>query len=125
MYIYYHIAIIHRLRKGQNSVDSSKPDVLVVKFAQDRYRDLIFKSKKNLKQSGTTITEMLTAKRSALLKSCLEKIPGGRDQRAIWTDNGKILVKLDNQNPIHIKCHKDIDTLLRNNGMRPVEQQSG
>lgn len=119
-----HIAKIHRLRKGQNS-DSSKPDVLVVKFAKDRYRDLIFKSKKNLKESGTTITEMLTAKRSALLKSCLEKIPGGRDQRAIWTDNGKILVKLGNQNPTHIKCHKDIETLLRYNGMRPVEQQSG
>ena len=76
-----HIGKIHRLRKGPNA-DPSKPDVLVVKFALDRYRDLIFKNKKNLKESGTTITEMLTAKRSALLKSCLEKIPGGRDQRA-------------------------------------------
>ena len=116
-----HIAKIHRIRKGQNS-DPSKPDILVVKFAQDRYRDAIFKSKKNLKESGTTITEMLTAKRSALLKSCLEKIPGGRDQRAIWTDNGKILVKLGNNNPTHIKCQKDIETLLISNGMRPVEQ---
>ena len=119
-----HIAKIHRLHKGQNS-DPSKPEVLVVKFAKDRYRDIIFKNKKNLKESGTTITEMLTAKRSALLKSCLEKIPGGRDQRAIWTDNGKILVKVGNQKPTHIKCHKDIETLLRNNGMRPVEQSSG
>ena len=119
----YHIGKIHRIRNTQRqTTHPDKPDILVVKFAQDRYRDLIFKNKKNLKDSGITITEMLTAKRSALLKTCLEKIPGGRDQRSIWTDNGKILVKLGTQNPIHIKCTNDIDTLLSSNGMRPLEQ---
>ena len=67
---------------------------------------------------------MLTSKRSALLKSCLEKIPGGRDQRSIWTDNGKILVKIGSQNPTHIKCQNDIETLVRNNGLSPIEEQN-
>lgn len=120
-----HIAKIHRIRNNhRQSTYPDRPDILVVKFAQDRHRDIIFKNKKNLKASGTTITEMLTAKRSALLKSCLERIPGGRDQRAIWTDNGKILVKLGTQSPTHIKCHNDIETLLRSNGMRPLEQHT-
>ena len=95
----------------------------MVKFAQDRYRDLIFKNKKNLKESGTTITEMLNAKRSALLESCPERIPGGRTERSIWTDNGKILVKIGNQNPTHIKCDKDIENLIGNNSSRPIEDQ--
>ena len=120
-----HIGKIHRIRNTQRQSNyPDKPDILVVKFSQDRFRDKIFKNKKNLKESGITITEILTAKRSALLKTCLERIPGGRDQRSIWTDNGKILVKLGTQNPIHIKCHNDIETLLSSNGLRPLEQQT-
>ena len=120
-----HIGKIHRIRNNQRqSAYPDKPDILVVKFAQDRFRDKIFKNKKNLKDTGITITEMLTAKRNALLKSCLERIPGGREQRAIWTDNGKILVKLGTQNPAHIKCLNDIETLLRSNGLTPIEQHN-
>ena len=79
-----HIGKIHRIHNNQRQSNyPDKPDILVVKFAKDWYRDLIFKNKKNLKELDISITEMQTSKQSALLKSGLEKIPEGRDQRSI------------------------------------------
>ena len=65
---------------------------MVVKFNKDRHRDMIFKNKREMKGSGITITEFLTSKRSALLKQCIDKIPGGPN-RAVWTDNRRIYEK--------------------------------
>ena len=63
--------------------------------------------------AGVTITELLTSKRSQLLSKCIEKIPFDPMPRAIWTDNGRILVKLGNNRPFLIKTNDDLDKLLR------------
>ena len=108
------IAKIHRLHRPNHlPQDPSKPQSLIVKFAKDRYRDEVFKNKKNLKGSGTVISELLTSKRSALFKRCLERIPGDRDTRSIWTDNCKILVKFGRDSTLQIKSEEDINKLIR------------
>ena len=108
------ISKLHRLpRNPHNQTDNDKPLALVVKFVKDMVRDSLFKNKKNLKGKGVTITELLTSKRSQLLSKCIEKIPYEPMPRAIWTDNGRILVKLGNNRPFLIKTNNDLDKLLR------------
>ena len=107
------IAKIHRLHRPNNMIqDPSKPQSLIVKFAKDRYRDVVFKNKKKLKGSGTVISELLTSKRSALFKKCLERIPGDRNTRSIWTDNCKILVKFGRDQTLQIHSEEDINKLI-------------
>ena len=109
-----HIARIHRLSRP-SSYDNNKPPSLVVKFAQDKFRDSVFKNKKNLKGSNVVISESLTKRRSMLLKSCIDRIPGNRDTRSVWTDNGRILVKIGQSNIIQIHSEADIDRLINEN----------
>ena len=106
------ISKIHRLHKPNNNLDSTKPRALVVKFAKDRYRDEVFRSKKNLKSTGIVISELLSKRRSALLKKCIDLIPGDRTSRSIWTDNGRILVKVSNE-IIHVSNENDIQKILQ------------
>ena len=109
------ISKLHRLPRNphnQNHADE-KPLALVVKFVKDMVRDRLFKNKKNLKGKGVTITELLTTKRSQLLSKCIEKIPSDGLSRAIWTDNGKILVKIGENRPVGLKTNDDLDKLIR------------
>lgn len=110
------ISKIHRVpRPPSSNVDRSKPHSMVVKFNKDRHRDMIFKNKREMKGSGITITELLTSKRSALLKQCIDKIPGGPN-RAVWTDNGRIYAKYskdnDQSHSLQIKTASDIDKFI-------------
>ena len=110
------ISKIHRVpRPPSSQVDRSKPHSLVVKFNKDRHRDMIFKNKREMKGSGITITELLTSKRSALLKQCIDKIPGGPN-RAVWTDNGRIYAKYSKDShqshSLQIKTASDIDKFI-------------
>ena len=74
---------------------------------------MIFRKKKGLKGTGIVITEFLTPTRSTLLKKCFEKIPG---EKSIWTDNGRILVKLNGQEDIsHIANDSELDNFLEKN----------
>ena len=108
------ISKLHRLpRNPNNQTDNDKPLALVVKFTKDMVRDSLFKNKKNLKAKGITITELLTGKRSQLLSKCIEKIPYEPIPRAIWTDNGRILVKLADNRPALIKTNEDLEKLIR------------
>ena len=71
---------------------------------------MIFRNRKGLKGTGIVITEFLTPTRSALLKKCLEKIPG---DKSIWTDNGRVLVKLHGQEGIsHIANELELENFL-------------
>ena len=109
------ISKIHRLPRNPNNQNHTgeKPLALVVKFVKDMDRDKLFKNKKNLKGKGITITELLTSKRSQLLSKCIEKIPTVPLPRAIWTDNGKILVKLGENRPVQLKNHDDLEKLIK------------
>ena len=110
------ISKIYRVpRPPSSNVDRSKPHSTVVKFNKDRHRDMIFKNKREMKGSGITITELLTSKRSALLKQCIDKIPGGPN-RALWTDNGRIYAKYSKDShqshSLQIKTASDIDKFI-------------
>ncbi|CAL4133018.1 unnamed protein product, partial [Meganyctiphanes norvegica] len=109
-----HIAKIHRVQRNPHStVDANRPLALIVKFSKDRYRDSLFRNKKHLKGSGITISELLTSKRSKLLKKCIERIPGSFADRSIWTDYGKILVKLEShQRATHITSENDLNEFV-------------
>ena len=110
------ISKLHRLGKpsNENGNDSSrKVRPMLVKFTDDRYRDIVFKQKKKLANSGTVMTELLTPKRSALLKKCYDKITGTKTERSIWTDGGRILVKKTGSEIVHIAKESDIETFLQ------------
>ena len=111
------VSKIHRVpRPTHSQVDHSRPNAMVVKFNKDRHRDMIFKNKRLMKGSGITVTELLTSKRSALLKQCINKIPGGPN-RAVWTDNGRIFAKYtkdsNQSHSLQIKTASDIDRFIR------------
>ena len=74
---------------------------------------MVFTNKKKLKGSGIVISELLTKKRSALLKRCIEKLPGDRTERSIWTDNGKILVKYGREMTRLINNEQDLAKITR------------
>ena len=107
------IAKIHRIPRPAHALDLSKPQGLIVKFSQDRFRDVVFTNKKKLKGSGTVISELLTKKRSAFLKRCIEKLPGDRTERSIWTDSGKILVKYGREMTKLINNEQDLAKITR------------
>ena len=100
-------------RISNNANITGKPRPLVVRFTDPKYRDIVYKKKKALKHSGIVITEYLTKKRSALLKLCFDKIPGSNTDRSIWTDNGRILVKLTGKDIEHIKDTYDLNKFLQ------------
>ena len=87
---------------------------MLIKFQNEKARNLIFSNKKKLKGSGKVINEFLTPRRSALLKECYDTIPGTFSERSIWTHNGKILVRKNgSDNTTHeIKCTDNIQTFL-------------
>ena len=113
------ISDVHRFHvakndRNQHNVNSTgRPRPLVVRFTDHKYRDIVYKKKKALKNSGIVITEYLTKRRSNLLKLCFEKVPGSNTERSIWTDNGKILVKLIGKDIVHIKDINDLNLFLR------------
>ena len=112
------IVKVNRIKEPQsnrqgNRLPSSKPRPLLVKFDNERVKDLIFRKKRALKETGIVITEFLTPMRSALLKQCIDKIPGGK---SIWTDTGWILVKLQGKTDIdHIANELDLNNFLEKN----------
>ena len=76
---------IGRLKKGKQS----RP--IIIKFARYNIRNRVLKNKKKLKDTGVNITESLTQKRMQMLTKA-------RDEflfKNVWTQDGKILVKSD------------------------------
>ena len=97
-------------KNPSGSPDPSKPKPLLVKFSNERFKEMVFRKKKALKNSGIIITEFLTPARSALLKKCSENI---KVNKSIWTDNGRILVKLQDQSEIvHIANNNDLTKFI-------------
>ena len=112
------IASVSRLkgnyRNAVNRTSTSKPNAMLMKFQNEKERNLIFSNKKKLKGSGKVINEFLTPRRSALLKECYDTIPGTFSERSIWTHNGRILVRKNGSDntTYEIKCTDNIKTFL-------------
>ena len=76
---------IGKLKKGKQA----RP--IIIKFFRYNIRNIVFKNKKKLKDTGISINEILTQKRMQLLTK-------GRNEflfKKVWTQDGKILVKSD------------------------------
>lgn len=73
----------HRLSGGTRK-DSPRP--IVVRFCSYLDRRCVFDSKKSLKGTGIVVSELLTRKRSGLLRKTKETF--GKDR--VWTRDGKI-----------------------------------
>ena len=76
---------IGRLKKGKQS----RP--IIIKFARYNIRNRVFKNKKKLKDTGIIITESLTQKRMQMLTKARNEFLF----KNVWTQDGKILVKSD------------------------------
>ena len=76
---------IGRLKKGKQS----RP--VIFKFARCNIRNKVFKNKKKLKDTGVSITESLTQKRMQMLTKARNEFLF----KNVWTQDGKILVKSD------------------------------
>ena len=74
-----------RLKKGKQS----RP--IIIKFARYNIRNRVFKNKKKFKDTGSSITENLTQKRMQMLT----KTRNGLLFKNLWTQDGKMLVKSD------------------------------
>ena len=100
-----------RIKHNRTNIDSTKAEIMIVKFKQETLRDTLFRNKRRLARSGTTFTELLPPRRKQLLNKCIQDLP--TENRSIWTDGGKVLVAYDNgsNNITHIKTAKDIEQL--------------
>ena len=84
----------HRIGSKKRSMNSeAKTRPIIAKFVSYRDRQVVFNSKKLLKESGFVITESLTKKRMSLLNEG-RKTVGSKN---IWTLDGRIHVKLDDK----------------------------
>ena len=102
------------IQTRQDKLDKDNHDLIARLEAAEAKNDMVFKNKKNLKGSGIVISELLTPARSILLKKCYEHIKGTHQERSIWTDNGRILVKkAGNTNIVNITNEKDLETFVR------------
>ena len=83
----------HRLGKPkQTGSDTTRPRPIIVKFISYAKRSDVFRNKRFLKATGTTISENLTVVRSGLLKAAQSK----QSVVNAWSMDGRIICLLNN-----------------------------
>jgi len=110
------LVAVHRLpnhRKDNKTSNSSErqpssPAAVIVKFLYMRDRDNVFFNKKKLKGTDFIISENLTQKRSALLKSVCDL------SFTSWTYNGDIFVLDKNNKRRKVKNIQDLERYGQN-----------
>ena len=103
------ISIAHRLKKGPK--DSTRP--VIVRFTNRKTRNLVFNSKKLLKDSGCLvfISEQLTKSASDLFFDARKALQE-KKLFATWTQNGQVFAKFTsdpNVRAVIIKCRADLN----------------
>lgn len=94
------IDVSHRLPSRQMAADL--PSAIIVKFTSGSIKKDIYKNKSKLKGTSIVIREDLTLRRVATYKEAIKKF----GNRSVWTNQGKICFK-HNNNIIKIsKCHE-------------------
>lgn len=94
----------HRI--GKKTTNKNRP--IIVKFTRYKKRNEVFRAKRNLKKTGITITESLTALRLQLLKEAQTK----EDVTLAWTSDGRIICLLkDMKTKFLVKDRTDLDKL--------------
>ena len=83
--------------------DTGRPRPIIVKFISYRKRSEVFRCKKFLKGSGTTVREDLTRTRHQLLRDAITKY----GVRNVWTQDGVVIVK-DGETKKRITCSAEL-----------------
>lgn len=98
----------HRVGKPDNYRDKARP--IIVKFVSYRTRAAFFQRKRNMKGSGVTIREDLTATRLKLLNDAIAK----HTLKNVWTMDGNIVVLSGKGSP-HQRKHviTDVEGLIK------------
>lgn len=114
------ISVSHRMPPGRSyKGKKTGPPHIIVKFTRRDVKDNFYRARTKLKDKTTQdlgysvknniyLAESLTEKNRELFKDCLQK---KKDMKFnfIWTSNGKIFMRKDNDNPvIHIKNKDDL-----------------
>ena len=90
--------------RTKRSVRDSQNQLVIIRFCSRLVRNEIFSMKKNLKDTGISITEHLTAYNLNLLKAAQKRMG---DKRMAWTHYGKVLIDLNGK----IKSIRNYDDL--------------
>lgn len=91
-------------RVGPKSPGKARP--IIVKFTSYRARQEVFRNKRKLKGSGTTIREDLTSTRLAILKAAVERFQLAN----VWTESGDIIIKKPSGQKIRVRHMKELPT---------------
>ena len=85
----------HRIGKAKSD---GKARPIIIKFARYNTRNKVFRKKKQLKGSGVSITESLTARRISQLKKAREE----HEFKNVWSVDGKIMYLDKNDNKVKV-----------------------
>lgn len=96
------ISVSHRLPSRS---ERAKP--LIVRFTRRDVRQQIYHNKKNLKSTGFTVVEQLTARRQRLMSAATKLMNEGKLTSA-WTNDGRIFVKLHDGTIKNIQKDSDL-----------------
>ena len=118
------ISVSHRLGTSYQN----QPKSIIVKFTRREKRDKMYLAKNKLKDLGTKdlgytrfnnsnifMVESLTSKRRNLFKDSLQ-VKKSEGYRYLWTRQGKIFMRTDNDSPaaIHITSKMQLERLIIN-----------
>jgi hypothetical protein len=103
---------VHRLprQQPQSSTSHAKPPPIIVQFTSRKVRNAVLQNRRNLKGKGFSITEQLTAKKSALLRQATDYVTSGQI-KGCWSQEGKIIVKTRNDRTTVVTSVEDIQKL--------------
>lgn len=108
------IDISHRIGVGDSRVNKGKRPI-IVKLTSHRKRQELLRNRRNLKSTGITIQEDLTARNRALLQEAYKKFKEKRVSAA-WSSEGRIFVAMPTTNGSKtvkklITCSEDLRAL--------------
>ena len=102
-----HIDRSHRVgargRKDRKGRPLTRP--IIVKFIGYRPRSLMYAARAKLKTTRIYIHENLTPERQSLLRYVKERYPGPGNK--VWTQDGKVKIRTENNSMIVINLHSD------------------
>ena len=103
------VGVVHRTRRSDVSRGSSqsKPPPVVIQFNNRATRNLVLENRKKLKRTGVSITEQLTARRMALLKTASDLVTAQKLQSS-WSHDGRILVKSADNRTVIVHSASDL-----------------
>jgi hypothetical protein len=114
------ISVCHRLPQRRRQNDRNKQQRIIVKFVRRDMKDKFYKSRGQLREKTTKdlgyesanriyLAKSLTEQNKDLFRCCL-KFKKDNQYKFIWTSNGKIFLRKDNESgAIHIKSKQDLE----------------